>query len=85
MSERAMRGGISLPQGAEMARNVLFTGLRHPRCRFRPGGLAEIIEHGRTGFLVRYEAEIAGAIKPCRGIEPEICRQTAHEKFGAAA
>ncbi len=45
------------------------------------GALADVVEHGRTGFLVRSAAEMADAIEATRSIDPEICRRAALERF----
>ena len=44
---------------------------------------ADIVEHGRTGFLVRDESEMVDAIKAVRSLDPEDCRQAAREQFSA--
>src|SRR5207249_11504607 len=54
-----------------------------PVVAFPSGALAEIVEHGRTGFLVHDEAEIAIAIKAVRELDPEDCRRAAREQFSA--
>jgi len=54
-----------------------------PVIAFPSGALAEIVEHGRTGFLVRDEAEMAEAIKAVGGLRAEDCRQAARERFSA--
>jgi glycosyltransferase involved in cell wall biosynthesis len=54
-----------------------------PVIAFPAGALAEIVEHGRTGFLVRTEAEMADAIGASSGIDPEVCRRAARERFSA--
>jgi glycosyltransferase involved in cell wall biosynthesis len=45
------------------------------------GALADIVEHGRTGFLVADEAEMAKAIQAARRLDPEVCRSTARHRF----
>jgi glycosyltransferase involved in cell wall biosynthesis len=47
------------------------------------GALPEIIEHGRTGFLVKDEAEMAAAIVKAGDLDPEACRYAAHSRFSA--
>ncbi len=48
------------------------------------GALPEIIEHGRTGFLVSSVEEMAAAIQKADEIDPEHCRRAARERFSLA-
>jgi glycosyltransferase involved in cell wall biosynthesis len=52
-----------------------------PVIAFPSGALPEIIEHGRTGFIVDDEREMAEAIHAATRIEPEVCRSTARDRF----
>jgi glycosyltransferase involved in cell wall biosynthesis len=52
-----------------------------PVIAFPSGALPEIVEHGRTGFIVRDEREMAEAIYAAAMIEPEACRAAARERF----
>jgi glycosyltransferase involved in cell wall biosynthesis len=52
-----------------------------PVIAFRSGALPEIIEHGRTGFLVNDESEMADAILAAGDLNSEICRETACRRF----
>jgi glycosyltransferase involved in cell wall biosynthesis len=54
-----------------------------PVIAFPNGALPEIIEDGRTGFLVQNDREMARAIEEVRFIDPDKCRQTARERFSA--
>lgn len=56
-----------------------------PVVAFPAGALAEIVEHGRTGFLVEDEAAMTGAIEAADGLDPEVCRAAARERFPAEA
>jgi glycosyltransferase involved in cell wall biosynthesis len=51
---------------------------------FAAGALAEIVEHGRTGFLVRDVDEMAAAIHAASAIDPARCRAVARERFPLA-
>jgi glycosyltransferase involved in cell wall biosynthesis len=52
-----------------------------PVIAFRAGALAEIVEHGKTGYLVSDVAEMAEAIRRVECIDHETCRQAARERF----
>jgi glycosyltransferase involved in cell wall biosynthesis len=52
-----------------------------PVIAFPSGALPEIVEHGRTGLIVRNELEMAEAIHAAAAIEPEVCRAAARERF----
>jgi glycosyltransferase involved in cell wall biosynthesis len=54
-----------------------------PVIAFRAGALPEIIEDGRTGFLVDDAEEMARAIGRVGEIDREQCRQVAQERFSA--
>jgi glycosyltransferase involved in cell wall biosynthesis len=54
-----------------------------PVIAFPSGALAEIVEHGKTGFLVRNAFEMAEAIRALDLLKPEDCRRAAHERFSA--
>jgi glycosyltransferase involved in cell wall biosynthesis len=54
-----------------------------PVIAFPSGALPEIIEHGRTGFLVENAREMAQAIRHAGSIDPENCRRAARERFSA--
>jgi glycosyltransferase involved in cell wall biosynthesis len=52
-----------------------------PVVAFPNGALPELIENGKTGYLVENEFEMAEAIHRCQDIDPEDCRNAAREKF----
>ncbi|HEY0584168.1 MAG TPA: GNAT family N-acetyltransferase, partial [Chloroflexota bacterium] len=54
-----------------------------PVIAFRAGALPEIVEHGRTGFVVDSVAEMAEALHRVAAIEPRDCRRSAEERFSA--
>lgn len=55
-----------------------------PVVAFRSGALTEIVEDGKTGYLVDHEKEMADAIHAVDAIDPETCRKTASERFSVA-
>ena len=56
-----------------------------PVIAFRVGALPEIIEEGKSGFLVNTVEEMAEAIDAIDAIDPRRCREIARERFSAAA
>lgn len=54
-----------------------------PVIAFRRGALPELIQHGRTGFLVENEREMADAIHYIDDINPDDCRQYAWRHFSS--
>lgn len=52
-----------------------------PVVAFRIGALPEVVEHGRTGFIVDDAAGMAEAIARIGEIDPETCRAVARERF----
>lgn len=63
------------------AREALAAGT--PVVAFAAGALADTVEHGVTGFLVRDEAEMAEAMLACATIAPERCQAEARQRFSA--
>jgi len=55
-----------------------------PVIAFNVGALPEIVENGRTGFVVESENEMVEAIRRIDEIDPEECRRVARERFSAA-
>lgn len=64
-----------------VAREALAVGT--PVIAFPNGALADTVEPGRTGFLVRTSQEMAGAIRRTGEIDPQTCRMAAQERFSA--
>lgn len=56
-----------------------------PVIAFRTGALPEIIEDGKTGFLVRDAHEMTEAIRRAAEISPAACRAAAAKRFSAEA
>ena len=54
-----------------------------PVIAFPSGALPEIVEHGRTGFIVENAREMAQAIRQADSIDPDECRRAARERFSA--
>lgn len=52
-----------------------------PVVAFACGALPEILEHGRTGFIVDSVGEMARAIDACASLRPEDCLHAARERF----
>ncbi|MFL6262459.1 MAG: glycosyltransferase family 4 protein [Thermoanaerobaculia bacterium] len=54
-----------------------------PVVAFRAGALPEIVEHGRTGFLVSDVPEMARALREVEVLDPAACRREAERRFSA--
>ena len=54
-----------------------------PVIAFASGALPEIVEHGRTGYIVRNAREMARAIEAVDKLDNEECRRTAERRFSA--
>ena len=52
-----------------------------PVIGFRKGSVPEIIEHGKTGFIVDTPEEMIKIIERLPEINRKVCRQTVEEKF----
>ena len=52
-----------------------------PVVAFPNGALADIIEHGKTGFLVTDQREMASAIRSANFLDPNLCRESARQRF----
>jgi glycosyltransferase involved in cell wall biosynthesis len=56
-----------------------------PVVAFRAGALPEIVEHGKTGFIVDDPSELADAMRLATSLSSEECRQAAVSRFSARA
>jgi glycosyltransferase involved in cell wall biosynthesis len=52
-----------------------------PVVAFPSGALSDIVEHEKTGFLVQDTRQMAEAIEAAGRLDPDVCRQTARERF----
>ena len=55
-----------------------------PVIAFRAGALVDIVEDGKTGFLVADVNEMARAIGAADAIDPELCRAEARRRFSSS-
>lgn len=80
-SARAVLIPSLVPETSSLvAREALAAGT--PVVAFATGALVEVIDPGRTGFLVSDVAAMTEAIRLCDGLDPGLCRRAAHERFG---
>ena len=64
-----------------VAREALACGT--PVVAFDRGALRDLVNHGKTGFLVSDETELPDAIRACSSLDPEDCRKVARERFSS--
>jgi glycosyltransferase involved in cell wall biosynthesis len=55
-----------------------------PVVALRRGALPEIVEHGRTGYVVDRAGDLPAAIEAAGGLDPAACRRAAEQRFSAA-
>jgi len=56
-----------------------------PVIAFPAGALPDIVEHGKTGFLVHNVQEMAEAMAAVGSLDPALCRATAQRRFSLDA
>ncbi len=56
-----------------------------PVIAYKNGSVPEILEHGRSGFVVNSQAEAARAVESIRSISRRECRKAFEERFTSAA
>lgn len=66
-----------------VAREALAAGA--PVVAIRRGAMAEVVEDGRTGFLVNDVNGLAAALARVDALDRKACRRVARERFDAAA
>jgi glycosyltransferase involved in cell wall biosynthesis len=54
-----------------------------PVIAFAAGALREIVDHGRTGYLVKNANEMADALAAVDNIDPDECRDAARKRFSS--
>ena len=56
-----------------------------PVIAFRHGSVPEVLEHGRTGFIVDTVDEMVDAVRHIGEIDPAECRRVVERRFGSEA
>jgi glycosyltransferase involved in cell wall biosynthesis len=81
-SARCLIAPSLVPETSSLvAREALACGT--PVIAFDRGALPEVIDDGKTGFIVRDESELPDAIRACGSLDPEECRSAARERFSS--
>lgn len=55
-----------------------------PVIAYRSGALPELIEQGRTGFIVDDVSSMAEALRRAHRIDPEVCREVVRQRFAVS-
>jgi glycosyltransferase involved in cell wall biosynthesis len=66
-----------------VAREALICGT--PVIAYPNGNLRDVVEHGRTGYLVSDPDDMARAIAACRDLDPDACRKAGLTRFSRNA
>jgi glycosyltransferase involved in cell wall biosynthesis len=74
---------VLIPSSAEISPLVAMEALAcgTPVVAFPAGTLPDMIDHGRTGFIVKDEREMADAIAATERLDADVCRAAARERF----
>jgi glycosyltransferase involved in cell wall biosynthesis len=85
---RLLTGARCLPVPSLVDETSSLVGMEAMACgtpviAFASGALPDIVEHGRTGFIVHDADEMTGALRRIGEIDPEECRRVARERFSS--
>jgi glycosyltransferase involved in cell wall biosynthesis len=80
---RCLIVGSQVPETSSLAaREALAAGT--PVVAMRRGALAEVVEHGRSGFLVDAIGDLPEALHRAGALDADLCRRTARHRFDSA-